>query len=142
MNYKIRLADVTDIKAIAAFDHVAQNDSKRIDFIKRTVNASECYVAESENQIVAYGVLNYYFYDQGMIDMLYVHADYRHKGLGTKLLKHFISICKTEKLFSSTNESNGPMRNLFEKEGFERSGVIYNLDEDDPELVYFKKINS
>ncbi len=31
------------------------------------------------------------------------------------------------------------MQALFAKVGFELSGIIYNLDLDDPELVYYKR---
>ena len=34
------------------------------------------------------------------------------------------------------DESNGAMRNLLVQSGFEPSGIIHNLDPDDPELVY------
>lgn len=32
------------------------------------------------------------------------------------------------------------MQNLLKKLGYERSGIIHNLDPGDPELIYFKKI--
>ncbi len=49
------------------------------------------------------------------------------------------SISRGEKLFTSTNLSNLPMQALLAKLGYTLSGVIHNLDEGDPELVYFKK---
>ena len=56
-------------------------------------------------------------------------------------MQYLISICQTPKLFSSTNQSNRPMQALFAKAGFEQSGMIHNLDPDDPEIVYYKAIN-
>ncbi|MCL0069884.1 GNAT family N-acetyltransferase [Dehalococcoidia bacterium] len=41
--------------------------------------------------------------------MLYIHPEYRGKGIGSKLVRHVESLCKTEKLFTSTNQSNLPM---------------------------------
>jgi HicA toxin of bacterial toxin-antitoxin, len=42
-------------------------------------------------------------------------------------------LCSSDQ-FSSTNRSNVPMQALFGKVGFERSGIIHNLDPGDPEL--------
>ena len=46
--------------------------------------------------------------------------------------------CKTDKLFTSTNQSNEPMQQLLTRLGYKPSGVIYNVDPGDPELVYFR----
>ena len=55
-------------------------------------------------------------------------------------MRHIESICVGKKLFTSTNESNTPMQRLCEQLGFVRSGRIENLDEGDPEIVYFKRL--
>ena len=55
------------------------------------------------------------------------------------MLRYFVSVSQTPKLFSSTNRSNRPMQALFAKVCFEPSGIIHNLDPDDPELVYYKR---
>ena len=39
-----------------------------------------------------------------------------------------------------SKQSNFPMQRLLATLGFDRSGFIENLDEGDPELVYFKRI--
>jgi hypothetical protein len=54
------------------------------------------------------------------------------------MMGYLESICRTAKLFTSTNLSNLPMQPLLAKLGYKLSGVIHNLDEDDPELVYVK----
>ncbi|WP_177330351.1 hypothetical protein [Pseudomonas sp. CCOS 191] len=38
---------------------------------------------------------------------------------------------------ASTNRSNEPMRRLLKRQGFVASGVVENLDQGDPERVYF-----
>jgi len=52
------------------------------------------------------------------------------------------SLCRTKKLFTSTNLSNLPMHALLEKVGYKLSGVIDNLDPDDPEVVYFRSLEN
>ncbi len=136
----IRLAEQDDIEAILSFDEVAQNNQKRIDQIKHVVENGTCYVGLANSKIIAYGVFSYNFYECGMIEMIYVHADFRRQGIGNQFLSFFKKICKTDKLFTSTNESNIPMQKSLIQAQFLRSGIIYNLDEKDPELVYFKQV--
>jgi len=73
--------------------------------------------------------------------MLYVHPKYRRQGIGVALVSYLFNICNTAKLFTSTNQSNVPMQRLVATLGFGRSGTIDNLDEGDPELVYFKLLH-
>ena len=72
--------------------------------------------------------------------MLQVHENFRRRGIGSALMNYATTKCKEEKLFTSTNQSNTPMQRLLEKLKYERSGIIYNLDPGDPELIYFKRI--
>ncbi len=72
--------------------------------------------------------------------MLIVEPDYRRLGVASKLVHHIEKIAPTRKLFTSTNRSNVAMRRLMKKLNFARSGRIENFDEDDPEIVYFKRI--
>ncbi len=138
-NVLIRQAVPADLEAITKFDHLAYLAS-RINFLKRILTSGCCYVAENENTIIGYGALEYSFYDFGFISILYVDLSLRQKGFGVQLMRYFEKICKTEKLFTSINRSNKPMQALLEKIGYQPSGMIENLDEKDPELVYFKRI--
>ena len=134
----IRRGNVSDVEAISAFDLVAVRDEKRRQFIQRSVASSTCYVAVYENEVIGYGVLSYTFYDNGLIEMLYVNSNHRRRGVATALLRHLESLCETPKLFTSTNRSNLAMQSLLVESGYELSGVIQNLDESDPELVFYK----
>jgi len=133
----IRLAVETDVDAICSLDTIAQRDNHRRIFISRSVAAGNC-LAAVEEKIVGYAVLEYTFYDNGFVSMLYVHPDWRRRGVGVALVKHLESICQTAKIFTSTNLSTLPMQSLLAKLGYTLSGVIHNLDESDPELVYVK----
>jgi len=136
--YSVRLAMESDIDSIYSFDAIAQHDSRRRDFVSRSVAAGDCFVAVDERVIIGYAVLEYTFYDNGFVSMLYVHPEHRRLGVGTRLMKHLESVCQTNKLFTSTNLSNMPMQSLLVRLGYKLSGVIHNLDEDDAELVYVK----
>ena len=137
----VRPAVENDIQVLCTMDHIARREGERLAFIRREVASGHCFVAVIDETVVGYGVLNYTFYNNGCIDMLYVHSDHRRRGVGTALIRHMEAQCRTPKIFTSTNESNLSMQSLLEKLGYESSGVIHNLDEGDPELVYFKRLS-
>ncbi len=136
----IRAAVEDDIQALCSLDLIAHQEEERREFIRREVISGACFVAIDDEEVIGYGVLNYTFYYNGCIDMLYVRAEHRRRGAGAALLRHMESLCQTPKLFTSTNLSNLQMQSLLAKLDYELSGVIHNLDEGDPEIVYFKRI--
>ncbi len=131
-----------DIKAIVILDPIARQRASRTEFITTSVHSGDCLVAIEANEIIAYAVLDYTFFGNGYISMLYVHPNHRCHGVGSELMKSLEARCTTDKLFTSTNRSNAPMQALLPRLGFSPSGIIDNLDEGDPELVYFKRIRS
>ena len=136
----IRPANGNDVEALYSLDLVARRENERREFIRRSVASGACFVAVAEDEVIGYGVLNYTFYANGCVDMLYVHSGHRRRGAGAALLQHIESLCQTPKLFSSTNLSNLPMQSLLAKSEYVLSGVIHNLDDGDPEIVYFKHL--
>ena len=136
----IRPAVENDIEALCSLDLIARQEGVRREFIRREVVSGNCFVAVTNGTVIGYGVLNYTFYDNGHIDMLYVHSEHRRRGAGEALLRHMEPLCRTPKLFTSTNLSNLRMQSLLAKLGYELSGVIHNLDEGDPEIVYCKRL--
>jgi ribosomal protein S18 acetylase RimI-like enzyme len=136
----IRLANERDVETLCSLDLAARSQSDRREFIKRSIASCTLYVAMADNEVIGYGVLNYTFYRNGFIEMLYVHSDHRRLGAATTLLRHMESLCETSKLFVSTNLSNAAMQSLLIKSNYVLSGLIHNLDEGDPEIVYFKRL--
>jgi GNAT superfamily N-acetyltransferase len=136
----IRPAVENDIEALYSVALIAQHENERREFIRRAVASGECFVAVADEEVIGYAVLNYTFYHNGFIEMLYIRSDFRRSGAGAALLQQIESLCETPKLFTSTNLSNLPMQSLLAKLGYILSGVIHNLDEDDPEIVYFKQL--
>jgi ribosomal protein S18 acetylase RimI-like enzyme len=136
----IRLANEGDVEALCSLDLVARREKKRREFIIRSVASGACSVAVAEEEVIGYGVLSYTFYDNGCIEMLYVHSDHRRRGAADALLRHLESVCETSKLFISTNLSNLVMQSLLAKSEYVLSGIIHNLDEGDPEIVYLKRL--
>ena len=136
----IRLAQGTDAGALCTLHQAPRHDSSRVAFIERSIAGRACYVATADEMLIGYSVLEYSFYENGFVSVLYVHPDYRRQGKGLALMLHMETVCRTAKLFTSTNESNLAMQSLLSKLCYLPSGIIHNLDEGDPELVYFKHL--
>jgi len=135
----IRKAALDDVSALASLDRDFASRGRE-EFVRGAAQKGYAFVLEQDGQIIGLGVLEYTFFEQGFSSLVYVIPSARRTGAGEMLLKYFVSICKTRKLFSSTNRSNEPMQTLFMKVGFEPSGAIHNLDPDDPEIVYYKAL--
>ena len=135
---EIRLAKQDDISSICAFDHLAWQDNRR-QFIEDSVASGNASVAILEGQVVGYVVLEYSFFWDAFMTMLYIHGAHRREGIGTALIRHVESMCKTSKLFTSTGELNRPMQALMVKLGYSPSGVINNVDDEEAEIVYLKR---
>ncbi len=136
----IRQAQENDVKAICAFNHIAQVQEQRRQFIRDSMRNGIAQVAVVDGKVVGYSVIEHSFFARGFIAMLLVHPDHRRSGIGSALVRHVESLCKSDRIFTSTNESNLPMQALLEKQGYTRSGVVDDLDPGDPELFYSKRL--
>jgi N-acetylglutamate synthase-like GNAT family acetyltransferase len=137
----IRKAALDDVSAISARDREFASRGRE-SFARMTAERECLYTLEEDGTVIGLGVLEYTFFEQGFISLVYVIPSARRTGAGEMLLRYFVSVCKTPKLFSSTNRSNKPMQALFAKAGFQLSGIIHNLDPNDPEIVYYKEMET
>lgn len=138
---KIRQAVEQDKQTLYDLNEVAQRQTQRRQLIDNSIRDRSCYLALLQDEIVGYGIFNYSFYHCGFIEMLYIGTQHRRSGAGAALIKHIELLCETPKLFTSTNRSNLPMQALLQKLDYTVSGTIENLDENDPEIVYFKYLS-
>ncbi|MBV6662050.1 GNAT family N-acetyltransferase [Pseudomonas yamanorum] len=133
-----REATFEDVSAMVELDAYAKSNVSRGELIREAVERRQCLVAVESGSVVGYLVLIHGFFGNGFVSLVVVSPEHQRKGIALLLLVAAESLCKTDKLFTSTNSSNVASQQLISKAGFLRSGVIENLDEGDPELVYFK----
>jgi ribosomal protein S18 acetylase RimI-like enzyme len=136
----IRQGTVGDLDALVAFDQVASSSEERRKQLEAGLRGSEISVALVDGIPKGYVLLNYRFYGHPFIELLYIASERRRAGLGSALIEHVLKHISGSKLFTSTNQSNEPMRELLRRLGFEESGIIHNLDPGDPELVFLKRL--
>lgn len=136
----IRDATEHDIDGIIAIDPIVATEETRRQHIREWVKRGCVIIALIDERAVGYTVLEYTFFSCGFISMLTVQEAYRRSGIATKLVKRLEETCNTEKLFTSTNESNTPMQAFMASMSYKPSGIVHNLDEGDPELFYFKQL--
>lgn len=133
---EIRLAKASDLDALQARQESRESDYPWPYLIQRWVENREFWVADHKGEIVGWISLEYRFFEEGFIGILWVEEPYRRQGLGSSLMLKAREICSTDRLWTSTNQSNEPMQKLLDRLGWEYSGTIKHLDLDDPELIY------
>lgn len=138
-DHLIRQALGSDIPALSDLDHIARGNSDRAALIRNAVDNHRAWVIEISGRIIGYGVISHSFFGRSFIDLIYIADPHRSSGYGPSLVIFLESQSQSSDLFTSTNESNSHMQHVLEKVGYERSGVIHNLDPGDPEIVYVKR---
>lgn len=136
----IRPAREIDVKTLCGFDPVAGADAQRRQFIRDAVRHANAFVAVDAGEIAGYVVLEHSFFGRGFVSMLIVHPDRRRTGIASALLGRAEARCHTDRLFTSTNQSNLPMQALLQKLGYSPSGAVDDLDPGDPELFFSKLV--
>lgn len=135
----IRTADQSDARKIGELDRDWTPILGRAARFERAASKGRLLVAEVDGELVGYAAQSRFFgYD--FLELLAVAPDKRRQGIATALIRAVEARSQSGKLFTSTNRSNKPMRRLCQRLGFQPSGVVENLDDDDPELVYFKRV--
>jgi GNAT superfamily N-acetyltransferase len=136
----IRPADQSDLAAVRSLDRsrIRSSTSQSVTEILE-LTQPQLLVADVDGAIVGLAVVGRFF-EYDFLELLFVGADYRRRGIGTELIRAAETVAMTGKLFTSTNDSNEAMKELCEKLGFVRSGVLDGLEADDPEIFYVKSL--
>jgi ribosomal protein S18 acetylase RimI-like enzyme len=106
----------------------------------RGLDEGEVVVVHSADDHIVYAYAWIYegFFGHTFLAYLAVQPQYRRNRLAGMLLEAAEQRGVTDRVFSSTNESNAAMQAVFDRYGWRRCGQIDELDPGDPELVYVK----
>lgn len=136
---QIRLAEEKDINELAALDQVMIGSGHRKGEIKQAVQEKRCLIVFKDGERSGFLIYHVHFFDCCFVSLIMIKPSQQRQGLASALLTYMTNVSPTEKLFSSTNESNLTMQKVFTNNGFSKCGFVDNLDEGDPEWIYFKK---
>ena len=129
---------LNDLDEIVNVDSEVIGSDSRRKYIKKAIEEERCIAIKNEFSFVGFLIFDTHFFDCSFISLIIVNPTERRKGYATSLMEYFISISPTKKIFSSTNQSNKRMQEVFKANGFIQSGFVENLDDGDPEIIYFK----
>ena len=135
----VERATEEDILDILAIDR-AHGSEDRSAWLVEAIRARQALLARRGEHKLGFALVHRHFFGYPFIELLVVHPDARRKGVGSALMAYIEKTQPGEKLFTSTNRSNGVMQALLENRGYVRSGQIDNLDDGDPEIIYFKRL--
>lgn len=127
------------LQVLCTIDQKVIGDASRTEEIQQAIEEKRCLLYQSTDNIAGFLLFTNDFFGYSFISLVIVKPSERRKGVASALMKAYMQMAKTSKVFSSTNQSNKRMQQLFHNLGFVKSGVIDNLDEGDPEIIYMKQ---
>ena len=138
---KVRRATRADLEAVIALDSISPLGHSRAELLTTRVESGEVLIFESDARLTGFVVVRARsFFGLDFVELLSVAPDDRRRGVGSFLLDEALSQSSTDRVFTSTNQSNTPMIGLLEDATWLFSGQLEGIDEGDPEFVYYKNV--
>ncbi|WP_078551983.1 GNAT family N-acetyltransferase [Bacillus alkalicellulosilyticus] len=131
-------ANIDDLDKLVNIDCEVIGNPSRRNTIKKSIEQGQCIIAKEGEDIVGFLLYDITFFECTFISLIIVSPSSRRRGYASLLMESLMDAAPTTKVFSSTNQSNINMQKVFEANGFIQSGIVENLDEGDPEIIYFK----
>ncbi|MBY6036793.1 GNAT family N-acetyltransferase [Fictibacillus nanhaiensis] len=133
----IRLANDHDLEEIILVDKEMIGSDRRKEEIKEAIGQNQCVLVFSDSELAGFLLYHTHFFECCFISLVMIKPSHQRKGYAKSLLKYMAEHSPTQKVFSSTNQSNIAMQQVFTASDFIKSGFVDNLDEGDPEIIYF-----
>ncbi|MDT9027902.1 GNAT family N-acetyltransferase [Rossellomorea yichunensis] len=131
-------ADIEDLNKVVYIDSEVIGNTSRRNYLEKSIELGHCLIAKEDDDIVGFLIYDTNFFECAFISLIIVSPSHRRKGYASLLMDYMMSSSPTNKVFSSTNRSNISMQRVFDANGFIQSGIVENLDDGDPEIIYFK----
>jgi ribosomal protein S18 acetylase RimI-like enzyme len=131
-------ANIEDLDKIVNIDSQVIGNTSRRDYIENAIELGHCIITKNKEDIEGFLIYDTNFFECSFISLIIVSPSKRRKGYASLLMDYMMKISPTMKVFSSTNRSNISMQKVFHANGFIQSGIVENLDEGNPEIIYFK----
>jgi GNAT superfamily N-acetyltransferase len=122
-----------DIGRMAEVDPLTAVNAERRNHLGHLLEQGLSWAALGDGQMVGFAVVTRNFYNFPFVDLVVVAEAARRSGAGSALMAHCAAAHGADRIFTSTNESNAPI-----KAGWLPAGVVHYLDPGDPELIFVK----
>ena len=136
--FDIRPIGASEIGLLGRIDPRLAGDPKRLAHLGDLMGAGLSWLAARDGEPVGFAIVTRHFFNFPFVDLLHVAEAARRHGVGRALMDHCEQAHDADRIFTSTNESNGPMRALMAKAGWRPCGQVDALDPGDPELFFVK----
>ena len=138
MSVEIRFATLEDVPDILRVDPLAEREERRYDYISRAIQGEmsrtvKVYILDG--RLVAVSVLGDFF-GHPFLELIATAPNRRRIGIASALLADIETSLDDDRFFVSANESNTVMRDLLVRRGYRVTGMVENLDPDDPEIFF------
>lgn len=137
-HFDLRRIDPDDLPRLQAIDPRLAADPRHSEHIRALLALGMSWAAQDAEALIGFAVVSRQFYGYPFVDLLRVSEPARRRGAGSALMAQCVAAHEADRIFTSTNESNAPMRALLAKAGWRPAGVIHYLDPGDPELIFVK----
>lgn len=138
----VERASLEDLRDIWLVDEQVIGHTERRRRLMDAVEKRNCLVAKEGFTVVGYAVREYTFFGYPFIAMMLVHPDYRDKNVIQKVMAYIEMTTPEDRIFTAIPENNTVDAATYEALGFERSGEVYNVDENGiTRIIYMKRLN-
>ncbi|MEL6150555.1 MAG: GNAT family N-acetyltransferase [Chloroflexota bacterium] len=137
----VERASFEDLRDIWLVDEQVRGHTNRRRQLMDAVERKQCMVAKQGFTVLGYAVRDNTFFGYPFIAMLLVHPAHRDKHVTEKLLDYIEMTTPEDRLFTSVAENDTDDSTTYEALGFQRSGEVYNVDEDGiTRIIYMKRL--
>ena len=138
MSVEIRFATLGDVPDILRVDPMAEREERRYDYISNAIRGEmgrTVKVILLDGKVAGVGVLGEFF-GHPFLELIATAPNRRRMGIASALLSNIETSLDDDRFFVSANESNTVIRDLLVRRGYRVTGMVENLDPDDPEIFY------
>jgi ribosomal protein S18 acetylase RimI-like enzyme len=138
MSVEIRFATLSDVPDILRVDPMAEREERRYDYISRAIQGEmgrTVKVILLDGKVAGVAVLGEFF-GHPFLELIATSPNRRRMGIASALFSNIETSLDDDRFFVSANESNTIIRDILVRRGYRVTGMVENLDPDDPEIFY------
>lgn len=138
--YMTEPAEITDLDELCEIDEFTRDNPARRKLIEKAIHDKQCWLVADSKQVLAYGIFDYSYKNQGTVRLIHVQEEYRRQGVGGEMLMTFESQCESKKIYATVPRNNLAAQELVKRVGYSEAGVPPRGDIANPDIIYVKDL--